>query len=180
MPGGKLFCGAKATRRNARCDRRRSPPASRGEDFVDVGYLFRPFFKKRGGGKGDWGLPGDEMVEAPVDPRDPSCESDWSDAELEEALREHLQPRADEARSPTSQDDYVMVYAATPDDAGAAVTVDCDKPAAAAAAWTHEASPKGSWLHGFGEPTPLKLPANAVWPEVPSPDEVSTHVFFFD
>ena len=97
-----------------------------------AGYLFRPFFKKRGGGKGDWGLPGDEMVEAPVDPRDPSCESDWSDAELEEALREHLQPRADEARSPTSQDDYVMVYAATPDDAGAAVTVDCDKPAAAA------------------------------------------------
>ena len=127
------------------------------------------------------------MVEAPVDPRDPSCESDWSDAELEEALREHLERRADVARSPTSssQDDYVMVYAPCPDAGGAAVTVDCDKPSAAAAAgadaaWTHEASPKGSWLHGFGEPTPLKLPANAVWPEVPPPDEVSTHVFFFD
>ena len=26
-------------------------------------------------------------------------------------------------------------------------------------------SPKGSWLHGFGEPTPLKLPKNAVWPD---------------
>ena len=28
MPGGKLFCGSKATRRNARCDRRGPPAAS--------------------------------------------------------------------------------------------------------------------------------------------------------
>ena len=132
--------------------------------------MFRPFFKKWGGGKGDWGCPGDEMVEAPVDPRDPNFESDWSDAELEAALREHLQPRADDARSPTSDDDSVFV-------------VDCDaKPsefAAAFAPWTHE-SPKGSWLNGFGEPTLLKLPANAVWPEVPPTDDASTRSFFFD
>ena len=134
--------------------------------------MFRPCFKKRGGGKGDWGCPGDEMVEAPVDPRDPNCESDWSDAELEAALREHLQSRADGARSPTSDDDFVIV-------------VDCEglaRPsefAAAFAPWTHE-SPKGSWLNGFGEPALLKLPANAVWPEVPPTDEASTRFFFFD
>ena len=149
-----------------------------------TGHLFRPFFKKRGGGKGDWGCPGDEMVEAPVDPRDPNFESDWSDAELEAALREHLQPRADGARSPTSDDDFVFAVDcdAKPSEFAVA-TVDCDaKPsefAAAFAPWTHE-SPKGSWLNGFGEPTLLKLPANAVWPEVPPTDDASTRSFFFD
>jgi hypothetical protein len=132
-------------------------------------HLFRPFFKKRGGGKGDWGSPGDELLDCcPMDPRDPLYEDAWSDAELEAALIEHLYPE-DRAQSPLSEEDTVM--AKSPE-------LDCDFSKGPAAFFGSSDSPKGSWLHTFSDPTPLKLPANAVWPVVPRED-VSTS-FFFD
>ena len=137
--------------------------------------MYRPFFKKRGGGKGDWGCPGDEMVEAPVDPRDPIFDSDWSEAEFEAALFKHMSS-PDDVQSPISEEDFVFVYEHE------CPKVDCDLDTsrlATQADGVHE-SPKGSWLHTFFEPTPLKLPHNAMWPLVPVEEEAESATFFYD
>jgi len=142
-----------------------------------TGHHFRPFFKKRGGGKGDWGSPGDELLDCPVDPRDPTYNDSWSDHDLEEALMEHLHPE-ERAQSPVSSEDAVMVEMP---EVVEAPELDCDVAKvdpAAGAFFGNSDSPKGSWVHTFSDPTPLKLPANAVWPVVPR-EEVSTS-FFFD
>lgn len=172
MTRAKPFSGNKPTRKNSSCDRRHSPVPS-----SELGHHFRPFFKKRGGGKGDWGSPGDELLDCPVDPRDPTYNDSWSDHDLEEALMEHLHPE-ERAQSPVSSEDAVMVEMP---EVVEAPELDCDVAKvdpAAGAFFGNSDSPKGSWVHTFSDPTPLKLPANAVWPVVPR-EEVSTS-FFFD
>ena len=108
-----------------------------------------------------------------MDPRDPLYNDSWSDAELEAALIEHMRPEG-RAQSPVSEEDVIVVESPT---------LDCDLAEGAvpelALLFGNNDSPKGSWLHTFSDPTPLKLPANAVWPMVPREEEVSTS-FFFD
>lgn len=145
-------------------------------------YLYRPFFKKRGGGKGDWGCPGDEMVEVDMSPYDPMFE-DCTDAELNAALYEHIYPR------------YVATSPITEEDEAAEETMgtvecpalDCDvsltKPSPGSifsCNLSDAESPKGSWLHSFDELPALKLPHNAVWPLVPDVKGVSTTFFDSD
>lgn len=171
MTRGKQFSGNKPTRKNASCDRRANFESS-------LGYLYRPFFKKRGGGKGDWGHPGDEMVEVDMHPLDPMFE-DSPDAEIDAALYQHLHPRY-ETTSPITEEEAAegdMSPVECP-------TLDCDMSCAAPTAGTifgfSSESPKGSWLHSFDELPALKLPHNAVWPLVPDAQEVSTNFFDSD
>jgi hypothetical protein len=150
--------------------------------LVLADHLFRHFFKKRGGGKGDWGSPGDELLQAPIDPRDPMYD-DFPDAELDAALHEHLFP--DEwsrtLSSPFCLEDLVEEYECPPIMEDECLQLNCDidmfLPAKIPVYFGLSESPKGSWFHAFHEPTPLKLPANAVWSDAPLP-EVSTHCFF--
>jgi len=113
--------GNKPTRRNACCNRQwLNEPTELGEgnnhvadrssacsvskltgDFCFVtGHLYRPFFKKRGGGKGDWGSPGDEIVQVMMDPLDPMYD-DWPDEALHAALLEHLSSQSPRALTPS-------------------------------------------------------------------------------
>ena len=199
LMAGLKDSGNKPTRKNACCNRQwLSEPTELGEgnnhvaerqsacsvskltgDFCFVtGHLYRPFFKKRGGGKGDWGSPGDEIVQVMVDPLDPMYD-DWPDEELHAALLEHLSSQSPRALTPSpsnvveegrllhvileahaDEDDY------TDDDwQHEYLEVDCDvKPDPMLSSHVgFSESPNASWLHGFNEPTPLKLPCNAMW-----------------
>lgn len=131
-------------------------------------YLFKPFFKKRGEGKGDWGSPGDEMIEVPLKANDPCFDSECSEAELQFALLEHMYTREEVLPSPVS---------VTVEEGHMWPTVDCDVMPVSTLHSDSWDSPKGSWAHSFAEPTHLKLPDNAVWPLVPDLD-ISAHSFF--
>ena len=99
------------------------------------------------------------LDDAPLDPQDPNFDTELSDAELDAALLQHrCTPVAQE--SPTK--------------------VDCDiQPLDAPIYALLSDSPKGSWLHAFSEPSPLKLPAIAEWPIFPRlDDDISTRAFF--
>ena len=149
---------------------------------------------KSGSGKVDWGLPGDELFEVSIDPRDPVFD-EYPEDELDEALFDHLnsskdkdqeyfwemglcavQPQGGMVHSPISPEHFLFCYEEPVATGCAEVDVD-DVPDAIPLFFGLSESPKGSWLHGFGEPTPLKLPKNAVWPDVPR-HAVSTHCFF--
>jgi len=133
-----------------------------------IDYLFKPFFKKRGEGKGDWGSPGDEMIEVPLKANDPCFDSDCSEAELQFALLEHMYTREEVLPSPVSV--TVEEWHMWP-------TVDCDVMPVSTLHSDSWDSPKGSWAHSFAEPMHLKLQDNVVWPLVPDLD-ISAHSFF--
>ena len=139
-------------------------------------------------------MPGDELLEVSIDPRDPVFD-EYPEDELDEALFDHLnsskdkdqacfremglcavQPQGGTVQSPISPEHFLLCYEEPVGGTGCAVDVD-DVPEAIPLFFGLSESPKGSWLHGFGEPTPLKLPKNAVWPDVPR-HAVSTHCFF--